>query len=132
MSRLTLWNHHPRACVIPSSEYEATSESDRVEVAMAAILANVWIFNARTKIRKEWAFVGPLPKPSRTVGKLAFHIDGRNTQPAQVPPLGATGICYSCETVGYGRLVRFVDQNAGTELDPVFYCESCIAKKIVR
>ncbi|MNO50346.1 hypothetical protein D3C76_407190 [compost metagenome] len=48
------WSQHPRACVLAIGlDYDQTSESERVKATCAAMLANVWIFNARTRARKE-------------------------------------------------------------------------------
>lgn len=61
MSRLTPWNRHPRACVLVVGEdYSQTIQGERIKAAMAAILANVWIFNAMNRAKKERPMGSPI------------------------------------------------------------------------
>lgn len=139
MNRLTPWNQHPRGCeLLPNLDYDQRLEGDRVRASMAAILANVWIFNAQVRARK-MAPMG-VNYDLGTSSKSVAYFDGQPFLPKGIEVIKKTahakpepiGICMLCNKMGQGFMVQFVDQIKKIETAPVFYCSACLASKVSR
>jgi len=133
MNRLTPWNQHPRACeLLPNLDYDQRLEGDRMRASMAAILANVWIFNARAKARKNVPMGVFVDEGIEVIKKSLEGGPGIQDFKKAAPMFGVLGICIICEQKGRGSLVQFVDKIRHIETEPVFYCAQCFTKKMIQ
>jgi len=133
MGNFTPWNQHPRSCVLEvGRDYDQTLEGDRHKASMAAILANVWIFNARAKARKNVPMGVFVDEGIEVIKKSLEGGPGIQDFKKAAPMFGVVGTCIICEQKGRGSLVQFVDKIRHIETEPVFYCAQCFTKKMIQ
>lgn len=105
------WNQHPRVCVLRvGDDYSQLNERERVQAAMAAILANVWIFNANTRARKEIKMGGHFYSNKLTMPpgiSVGYNLSALANSPPQHPSFRCTVkvlACFSCGATKVGLL----------------------------